>query len=435
MRIFHSYLLILFLFVTSCSKQDETERPVNPYRAEYNHILAESLHFGAASNYSWFLHAEPSTDGESFYVSGELDAAQATTSGSIGGNNSVLDYYESVLLKFDKNGNKLWETRPGFEFRTILVVAPGVLTEKENIVLIGADGNDQDLGRTRVMVFDDEGTFLFSHEEDNLYYHFGSIVDGIYGDAVRFLSVGHEYLLDGSVNPTIFDFQLTRNDISWKGKEIWTIDREGSTFTDIKKKGTNYFISSIDLDYNPETPAQRIYISSYSPDFTSNWGYSIYRNGKELEYAEIALSEDAVFLMAPTEDGDKEINSINQHWFSTVIYAFELNGNERWASKYYYTDYHDKGQKLLYHNNNLYLSGIVAGHQMNNGILGNAFISKIRPSNGDLIGNVKDFGDSTLLQSYYGMVFIGNNCWAVGETRNIQESAQAWMSKIPANKL
>ncbi|MEZ4918611.1 MAG: hypothetical protein R2792_05840 [Saprospiraceae bacterium] len=98
-----------------------------------NDLILHSVRFGNDQFRSQFYLAEPSLQ-NGMYTVGSLDASQSSVGTNVGGQD-IEDYFDPAVIKMDDSGEKIWEKRPGFTIRSLLVIPAGVLGAKEYILL------------------------------------------------------------------------------------------------------------------------------------------------------------------------------------------------------------------------------------------------------------------------------------------------------------
>jgi hypothetical protein len=407
-----SSILLCALLMWQCTPEPEEVTPYeNPFVANDNALIFNQELIGSDEKASWFFNSCMSQS-DGFYLLGELDAAQASTSISVGQNN-FQDFYETIVSRYDNTGKQLWEQRPGFSCRSFIAHKNTQFNPKELLFLFGNDSNEDDKGRSRIMIFDADGNFLKSHQFDAVNYFYDVEVLASTANYVDFIAVGN---FDDQVDitPYIQKFRITKS-FDYIMLDEYKLLEKNKSFSNIEIRGDLYIISGSDESIKGGA-SKEVIINAYNSTFQSVWGYSLQSNGKDINHRWKQLTSDNnnVYLMTHSENVDKSQNDLNKHWYSIDLYALNIQtGSVKWSKTYSETDYHDIALSITNSNNELILAGLSAGHQNNDLLRSNGLVKRISKTSGTTLSS-RQFGNTTQETVLENCIVVGENAFFSG---------------------
>ena len=221
----HCILVVLgSFFLLSCPSEDdgstvlENSEYFNEEQAEDEDLAIFKYTVGNDTDYSNIYISKQSSEGD-IYCIGEINASEAATNLNVGVN-PIEAYYEPAIIKYSVDGRKLWEKRPGFKILRFKIIPKGLLSPKEMILVSGYDrngqsGNDDNTLRSRLMIFDSEGTFVDNYSGDYLLSFTDIEMLQFNADAAKFIGVGSmvKEEIGGVFYPGYFEFEISRNPV------------------------------------------------------------------------------------------------------------------------------------------------------------------------------------------------------------------------------
>jgi len=427
-------LLLFIFYLGSCEKEPVKELPeyYNKLMPQDNELIRSAKLFGDQTSFSRFKFSEKGAAGN-FYVVGNLNHSSSST-GISTGDNDFQDYYDPVLLKFDQNGNKLWEKRPGFVIQRFTVIPPGVLSGQEMIVVTGYDENETDFqdespDRSRIMIFDGQGNFIDNYSRDFFLSLYDLKIARVTANYVQLVGVGSVFKssLDDNYYPGFFEFKIRKNPVKidvnsltvnqlleskWRHLRFWNLELSAGDYI---VSGSKYK----DKRY-PE-----IHVLKFSPNNQESpiWWTNLNNGTRQIYHRRggLHIQGQRAFVTGSKEDLDKGKagGCTDCYWTSGFVASLDLsNGNIIWNKFFNNSDLSEQILEVQSNENGLFAVGAMARSWClscsQDYTIGNGWVLKLNPTNGELIGS-RTFGDITFRTRLWSLTLEGNSLWGIGQ--------------------
>lgn len=437
------FLLLLLLFISvsefGCIPEEEVDpidlEPefINSYQPSDNQLVDAEKVLGSSTAYSSLFYSEKSENG-GFYVVGELDGDQSSAGQNVGGAD-FEEYFEPALIRFDAQGNVLWEKRPGFTIQGFTVVPAGVLTSKEIIVLTGHDDNEEDYedespDRSRIMIFDEDGLFLDNYSRDFTLNLFDVKVKEVTSDYVQFIGVGsvRKITVDGNHYPGFFEFRVNKSPleidttIGFDTDQLIEEQFKHLRFRNLEIIGDTYVVSGNRYEDGDYLDVHLLQFSNDNYD-QPLWWNSLSNGGEEIFHWQggLHIADQKAFVSGYFEDETKGhwVEGSSNHEASGYIGAFSLlNGNQIWVKELAESAFSDRLFETKFYNGDLIASGVSARTYCpectEKITVGNGWLLKLDANTGAFKSS-KTIGDISFRTRLRTLVLEADKLWCIGK--------------------
>ena len=177
-----------------------------------------------------------------------------------------LDYFDPVLLRFDAEGNEVWNLpfRPGFIIESIKVIDAGVLDTDEYVLMTGFDENNSDVNdpaRTRIMLINSKGNLVGQFDEDFSQHMYDFTISNNYQNDLEIIAVGSFINgFDGFRYSGIFQFSINKTSKEIQKNRFIPVLKKHVVYRAIRKNPikNNYLISGQMSCPEKITPRRRL---------------------------------------------------------------------------------------------------------------------------------------------------------------------------------
>ncbi len=440
---YNIYLLLSLILISSCSVKDDIPDYANLIEPQDNQLVLSEATFGHTSNYSGFYLSEKSNTGN-FYIVGDMNGSLTSTEINVG-ESDFEDYYEPSLIKFDVNGNKLWEKHPGFIIQRLLIVPNNTLSDKEYIVLTGYDNNEVDFqdespDRSRIMLYDEDGNFIDNHSSDFVLNLLDLKILENNTNYVKFLGVGSIFkLFDNSMYPGFFEFKIFKNSLSINGNSVQTTelvndDWKHVMFMNIELINNQLVVSGTQYENNTFV---RAHVFKFSKQVltTPIWWNSIVTEKPIYHWrGGLAADNDMVYLCGYFEDVDKGMANENEYWNTGYLATFDLdNGVSLWDKSFSYSELSDRIHSLDIDGGDIFISGIISFVWYSNMdvdyTIGNGIIVRLNKQNGEFLSE-RTFGNVINKTLFRTSLIHNNTFWAIGQRQLRNSQSQGLLIEL-----
>ncbi|MBK8555660.1 MAG: hypothetical protein IPL65_07765 [Lewinellaceae bacterium] len=449
MRFCYPLILIIVVFAGSCKVEPESPGEMLPSYAnevipQDNHLILSELLFGSGSRYSGFYFSEESGLG-GFYVVGDFNGAQASTGVSVGGS-QFHEYYDPSLIKFDTDGNKLWEKHPGFIIHRMEVVPAGILSEKEIIILTGYDENesgfqDESPDRSRIMLYNEDGVFI-----DNFSTDFAlnladlKLVENKTGYA-KIIGIGSAYkFFDNNMHPGFFEFNIIKNPLSIDSASFHTVDLidpkwNHVMFMNLEIYDGDYIISGTQWHNNVYSKTHILRFNK--SDYNNPLWWSTLANSKPIYHwsGGLVIDDDNAYVSGHFEDTNKGKANAIEYWNTGYLLAVDLeNGSTLWQKSFSDSKLSDRAYNVKSIDGEIFVAGMISFVWYPDYTIGNGIIMRLNKHTGEIISK-RTFGDVSNKTLFWSMLFQNNTLWAIGQRQNTNAQSQGLLVKLNKNDI